>query len=298
MASSKKSSGELPRSAATTQAPQPHNPAASMALIFDAMQHPLDPLYEDVARARATQGKPPTGHSSLLTILTATMIGLLLAIGGHALRVPAKVVQDRHAQLVKDIGAAEKVNDAKTRQIADLRSDVAADTNGVLARSSSKALKEALSQESLTAGLSPMSGSGMTVTLANPSGNNVGSSDSDPRTNASTNAVSSSDLQQITNALWSAGARGIAINDQRITSLTAIRFAGSAVLVNFRPLTSPYTVSVIGPSDIKQHFDNGFGSQYLKGMSNSGISVHESSSSNLTVPAASVAQIQHASAMN
>lgn len=293
-----KMSGKLPRSTATSQGPKPQNPAASMALIFDAMQHPLDPLYEDVARARAAEGKPPAGHSSALTILTATLIGLLLAIGGHALRVPAKVVQDRHAQLVKDIAAAEKVNDAKTREIAGLRSDVAAEANGVLGRSSSKGLKDAIAQGSLNAGLAPMPGSGMTVTLANPSGNNAGSSDSDPRTNASTNAVTSSDLQQITNALWRAGARGIAINDQRITSLTAIRFAGSAVLVNFRPLTSPYTVSVIGPSSIKEDFDGGFGGQYLKGMSNSGISIHESSSSNLTLPAASVAQIQHASPAN
>lgn len=286
----------LPSSSATTQTARPQNPAASMALIFDAMQHPLDPLYEDVAQAQAAAGKPAAGHTTILTIATSMIIGLLLAIGGHALREPANVVQDRHTQLIKDIEATEKTNDAKTREVAGLRSDIAADTNGVLNRSSATGLKDAIAKGSISAGLAQMQGSGMTVTLSNPSGNNIGAADSDPRTNASANAVTSSDMQQIVNALWNAGARGIAINDQRVTSLTAIRFAGSAILVNFRPLTSPYTVSAIGPNGMKERFDTGFGGQYLKGMTNSGIGGHEALA-DLTLPAASVTQIQHATAV-
>ena len=55
------------------------------------------------------------------------------------------------------------------------------------------------------------------------------------------------DLQNVANALWAAGAEAIAINGQRLTATSTIRAAGNAILVDFRPVTSPYEVSAIGP---------------------------------------------------
>jgi uncharacterized protein YlxW (UPF0749 family) len=54
------------------------------------------------------------------------------------------------------------------------------------------------------------------------------------------------DLQLATNALWGAGAEGVAINGERIIATTAIRSAGSSVLINYRVLTSPYVVEAVG----------------------------------------------------
>ena len=51
------------------------------------------------------------------------------------------------------------------------------------------------------------------------------------------------------NALWAAGAEAISINGQRLGPTTAIRFAGEAVLVDFRPVTNPYEISAIGDPD-------------------------------------------------
>ena len=48
-----------------------------------------------------------------------------------------------------------------------------------------------------------------------------------------------------------AGAEAIAINGQRLTATSTIRAAGSAILVDFRPVTSPYEVSAIGPDDLE-----------------------------------------------
>jgi uncharacterized protein YlxW (UPF0749 family) len=36
----------------------------------------------------------------------------------------------------------------------------------------------------------------------------------------------------------------------RLTPTSAIRFAGQAVLVDFAPITSPYTIEAIGDSDV------------------------------------------------
>jgi len=58
------------------------------------------------------------------------------------------------------------------------------------------------------------------------------------------------DLQSVTNALWSVGATAIAINGIRLTSTTAIRSAGEAILVDYRPLALPYLITAVGPADL------------------------------------------------
>ena len=59
------------------------------------------------------------------------------------------------------------------------------------------------------------------------------------------------DLQMVVNGLWQAGATNIAINGRRLTPTSAIRSAGSAILVNYRPLTPPYVVLAVGPDPNK-----------------------------------------------
>ena len=54
------------------------------------------------------------------------------------------------------------------------------------------------------------------------------------------------DLQTVVNGLWAAGAEAVAVNGQRLTALSAIRSAGDAILVDYRPLTRPYVVTAIG----------------------------------------------------
>jgi uncharacterized protein YlxW (UPF0749 family) len=63
-----------------------------------------------------------------------------------------------------------------------------------------------------------------------------------------------SDLQAATNALWSLGATAIAINGIRMTSTTAIRSAGEAILVDYRPLAIPYVITAAGPADLATRF--------------------------------------------
>jgi uncharacterized protein YlxW (UPF0749 family) len=67
--------------------------------------------------------------------------------------------------------------------------------------------------------------------------------------------VRDGDLQLVVNSLWAAGAEAVSINGQRLGPTTAIRFAGEAVLVDFRPVTNPYRVSAIGnPGTLSRRF--------------------------------------------
>jgi len=86
------------------------------------------------------------------------------------------------------------------------------------------------------AGTTGLSGPGLTVTIDDAPDAEAGS----------LNQVLDRDLQDIVNVLWSMGATGVAVNGQRLTGVTAIRGAGEAILVNYQPLTRPYTVTAMG----------------------------------------------------
>ena len=97
---------------------------------------------------------------------------------------------------------------------------------------------------------------GVQLTLDDAEEANTGAN-ADPRGQAGfgTGRVSAQDLQLVTNGLWQAGAEAIAVNGQRLTARSAIRFAGEAILVDFRPLARPYVVSAIGdPAGLRARF--------------------------------------------
>jgi uncharacterized protein YlxW (UPF0749 family) len=58
--------------------------------------------------------------------------------------------------------------------------------------------------------------------------------------------VTDADLAMLADGLWEAGAEAIAINNQRLTPLGAIRNSGKAIHVNTVPLSPPYVVRAIG----------------------------------------------------
>ena len=89
------------------------------------------------------------------------------------------------------------------------------------------------------AGYAAVTGSGIDLVL-NDSPSSTGASDDPGR-------VVDRDIQFVVNGLWRAGATAIAINDRRLTSSSAIRAAGQAILVNYRPLVPPYHVRAIAP---------------------------------------------------
>jgi uncharacterized protein YlxW (UPF0749 family) len=75
-----------------------------------------------------------------------------------------------------------------------------------------------------------------------------------PRNAGPNSQVIDSDLQILINGLWAAGARGIEINNIRLTQQAAIRSAGGAVLVDYQPTVAPYVVKAIGPTGLFDAF--------------------------------------------
>jgi uncharacterized protein YlxW (UPF0749 family) len=112
----------------------------------------------------------------------------------------------------------------------------------------------------------------MVVRLDDATSNGDGA-DVDPRSDVdSSGRVTDRDLQTVVNEIWAAGAEAVAVNGQRLTALSAIRSAGDAVLVDFRPLTPPYRIEAVGdPHKLRETFVGGFGGSYLQVLQGYGI---------------------------
>ncbi len=229
------------------------------ASLLDAvLAETLDPAYAQAAEAKAARGGParPRWRGRLLVALTMAIAGVLAAVTYDQAADTSQGRQEVRAALVRDIQRESEVSDELTTQLAELRAEVSSTRDEVLTASAvgQDALDD-LERAEESAAAVPVTGPGLLVTLANadptadadPVG---GATEEDPR-----GRVADGDLQLVVNALWAAGAEAVSINGQRLGPTTAIRFAGEAVLVDFRPVTNPYEVSAIGdPETLSSRF--------------------------------------------
>jgi len=214
------------------------DPAASMALLQEVMDPPLDPGYTSWSEARESAGLPrSTGGRTLLLLVTAIVLGFLLSVAAQTLRTPDPVAASTRQQLQERIEATSQVGDERVAQIEELRAEIAALQAGV---SPPRAGQDRTAGAEQRAGATAMVGEGVVLTLNDP-----------PLTADSKDGerVLARDLQVIVNGLWANGAEAVSINDQRLTSLSTIRFAGEAIVVDLRGLARPYVVRAIGPQD-------------------------------------------------
>lgn len=288
------SGGKSPRTATAGQA----DPAQSMSLINNLMRAPLDPGYEAAARKREAQGKPKsTGLRSPLFIVALVIIGLSLAVAAHALRLPQAASEKRRTELINTINDRQGTIDRDSRTINTTQGQINKLQAKALNRQNDTSLADRLKVLELTTGTAAAHGPGFVLTL-NDAPDAGTDAQGNPRTDSSdTDRITSTDLQIIVNGLWSGGAEAISINGQRLTSQTAIRFAGEAILVNFRALQPPYDVTVIGGPDVSTNFKNNSGGAYLRELAGTyGIRETLATKSSVTVPAAATAALSHAHA--
>src|SRR5699024_6166419 len=83
---------------------------------------------------------------------------------------------------------------------------------------------------------------------------------------------------------------------QRVGPTTAIRTAGSAVLVDFRPLSPPYRITALGdPEALRTSFEEAESGEYLREISTRfGIRRSWESAEDLSVPARSAGTLREA----
>lgn len=212
----------------------------SMTLINEVYRRPLDPGYQEVAARRAA-GRAPrrTVRGGAALLVLAVLLGAFATTSAVALRRPAPAVLEARDLLEAQIRERTALADELRRTNAELSAQIA-QLQGVAASSDDPELFAQLQRDAVAAGVVPVTGPGLRVVLT----------DGDPADGNApddgTALVLDNDLQVLVNGLWAAGAEAVAVNGERLTTTTAIRSAGAAVLVDSTALSSPYTVEAIG----------------------------------------------------
>jgi uncharacterized protein YlxW (UPF0749 family) len=238
------------------------------SLLDQVLAETVDPAYAQAAAAKAARRAARAGtpapprpwfrrhRGQLLVALTLTLAGLLGAVTYREAAAGAQGREQARQALRDDISQEQDTNEALVAQLQDLTGQVTRTREDALTRSvvGQRALERLAAAEQGAAVLA-VSGPGLRITL----GNAPPAADSDPvggsEQLAEAGIVQDGDLQLAVNALWAAGAEAISINGQRVGASTAIRQAGKAILVDFRPVTSPYEVRAVGePDDLARHF--------------------------------------------
>jgi uncharacterized protein YlxW (UPF0749 family) len=237
------------------------------SLLDQVLAETLDPAYAQAAAARRARapGRTPEAarpgwlrrsRGRLLVAVTLLIAGLLASVTYREAAAGAQGREQARQALRDDISQESDTTDDLVAQLEQLTGEVAHTRREALAASvvGQRALDQ-LAKAELAAGTVAVSGPGLLVTMDNA----PPAADSDPvggsEQVALAGIVQDGDLQLVVNALWASGAEAISINGQRLGATTAIRQAGDAILVDLRPVTTPYEVSAIGdPDDLTNAF--------------------------------------------
>jgi uncharacterized protein YlxW (UPF0749 family) len=226
------------RSSPTAKVQRP--PDESMSLLNNLLTHTLDEDYAPAAQRRRESGEEhtPAGAVGLMAVLV--VFGLLIVTMVLQTNRAAPAVEEEREQLIVRIHEESEEVEALRQQADSLQAGVARLEDDVLSRSQTGQLLQARrTRLGVISGTVPVTGPGIVITV----------DDAPDAVNQEEGQVLDTDLQKLVNALWVAGAEAVSIDNQRISSRTAIRGAGSAITVNYRSLTRPYVVRAIGDPD-------------------------------------------------
>jgi uncharacterized protein YlxW (UPF0749 family) len=268
----------------------------STQLLVDLVTNTLDPGYAATAKHRGPN--PPRRWFDRPAIaIGCALIGFTLVVAYVHTHRGAPEAAKVHDRLVSRVRAAQNENDRLAEQAQKANDELTGLRNQAL--SANGTLSRQLDRDQLLAGQSAATGPGLQVVISEP----PQASDTSPPGRAASapvdapNILTDRDVRSVVNELWADGAEAISVNNVRLTPTSAIRFAGDAVLVDFAPITSPYTIRAIGNAD---DLATGFASsavasryQTLSGADGIGFSFTEHSRLDLPASAAVAPRFAH-----
>lgn len=214
----------------------------SLRLIDDLTNRPMDPMFSDSRLDKRPKSAFRVWSTRVIVFIICVAVGFSGSI----------IVQILHTDPRKEIRSSlAKELTQQTKHLNTLNSEVS--SLRVKVENQSKKLANTTKNDTLTydemaTGTIPVTGPGITLTIANPlAANSDTTSGSLPRESSSNiRVVTDSDLQVFIQILWQAGAEAISINGYRLGVQTSVRTAGQTILVGVNQVQSPYKIQAIG----------------------------------------------------
>lgn len=263
------------------------DPDASLSLLGRLVDDAMDPGYQeatDRGDRRGADWRHSIAFAAVITVTAALVAATVLQVRDGAPET-SQARADLTERVIAATAAVEQI-DARIDTLkveADQLRQTALDGSGP-----DRALAAQVATLEAQTGVAAVDGPGVEVVVDDGPPAVVAEGGPDLA------RVLDSDIQLIVNGLFASGAEAVAVNGQRITALSPIRSAGEAILVGFRPLTPPYTITGVGPAGLS----DAFGSSAARGVltdleSTYGIALEVIPSEDLSVPGRGDLQLRY-----
>lgn len=197
------------------------------------------------------EAAPSTPLTRVAFALTLVLLLLILFVAAQSRPATQEARLGRRVELVELIRAEQaRVNglaarvDELSAQVAGFEAQASADPDVL------EALQRQIAEVAGPAGLTPVRGPGLVVTLTDSSMAQSSSGDLNDL------VIHEQDLQAVINALWAGGAEAMSVNGQRVLATTAIRCVGNTLLLHGSVYSPPYQIRTVGDGDaMRTEFD-------------------------------------------
>lgn len=175
--------------------------------------------------------------------LVCIILGILLAVQFQTQQSISEAVPTRRveelASMLKDAKESQKVLELEEDRLKKQLAERAMGSD----QSSEGIVEEDLRRNNVMAGLTPVQGPGVIITLDD--------SQRAPKLGEDPNLyiIHNEDILKVVNELWAGGAEAMAVNNQRLTATSEITCAGPTISINQTRLAPPYIITAIGNSN-------------------------------------------------
>jgi len=229
---------------------RPRFGSMSTSLLTELMTDHLDGGYAIAARREKDRSPKGRRKAKALLAVGLLLLGFVLAASYRGTLRQAPESERTRQALVRDVQDGSALTDSLQRRAETLSTQLTRERDSALTASRNgdrvgagvRRLEEAAAQRAVH-------GPGITVTVGDASGGDQVDPTSGQRVPVPADdngRIRDRDLQALVNALWAGGAEAVSIGGQRLAPTTTIRAAGEAILVDLRPVQSPYSIEAVG----------------------------------------------------
>jgi uncharacterized protein YlxW (UPF0749 family) len=205
----------------------------------------VEDVSQEVTMPRSGRFRRPSLWTVLVPVV-ALVAGLLFATSSRT-ALGTDLRAGESSQLSSLIEQRDAAVARQQDELAVLQQQVQALTDLAASRDSEVAAVQAQgAQGEASAGLTPVTGPGLSVTLDDAPPQAGGGLPSGAT--ADDVVIHQSDVQGVVNALWAAGADGVAIMGQRLIATSAVICVGNTLLLQGRKYSPPFVVTAVGNS--------------------------------------------------